>query len=175
MTLSPTWVSSEDAELSSPRDAQRKCARSGARIKVSVVMPVFNERATIEEILCKVQAADLEKEIIVVDDGSTDGTQEFLAAIAADTNSDQPARATSANGLRTDNIRVFFQERNQGKGAALRRGFQEARAEIVIVQDADLEYDPQEYSSLIDPIEKGLADVVYGSRFLGGPHRVLYF
>ena len=77
--------------------------------------------------------------------------------------------------LRADNIRVFFQDKNGGKGAALRRGFQEARGEVVIVQDADLEYDPGDYVKLLDPIERGLADVVYGSRFMGGPHRVLFF
>jgi len=142
--------------------------------RVSIVVPVFNERATIEEVLRRIQAVELDKEIIIVDDGSTDGTKEILAAL--------PARATSAppsfppsRELRTDNVRVLFQERNQGKGAALRRGFREARGEIVVVQDADLEYDPQEYFDLIDPIERGLAEVVYGSRFLGGPHRVLFF
>ena len=144
-------------------------------LKASVVMPVFNERATIEEILQKVQAVEIEKEIIVVDDGSTDGTKEILATLAGCATQSQPAMMIPASGLRVDNVRILFQERNQGKGAALRRGFQEARGEIVIVQDADLEYDPQDYFGLIDPIERGLADVVYGSRFLGGPHRVLYF
>jgi glycosyltransferase involved in cell wall biosynthesis len=145
--------------------------------KLSVVVPVFNERATIEEILLQVQAVALEKEIIVIDDGSSDGSREFLVELAAQT-SLKPAAMTlpqSQRELRTDNLRVFFQERNQGKGAALRRGFEEARGEIVIVQDADLEYDPQDYFGLIEPIERGLADVVYGSRFLGGPHRVLFF
>jgi glycosyltransferase involved in cell wall biosynthesis len=148
---------------------------SDKHLKASVVIPVFNERATIKEILQKVQEVEIEKEIIVVDDGSTDGTKEILAAIAGCPTQSQLAKTTHSNGLRTDNIRIFFQERNEGKGAALRRGFQEARGEIVIVQDADLEYDPQDYFGLIDPIERGLADVVYGSRFLGGPHRVLYF
>jgi len=145
--------------------------------KLSVVVPVFNERATIQEILQRIQAVDLEKEILVVDDGSADGSREFLAGLAAHAASNSAAMALpeSQGQLRVDNIRVFFQDRNQGKGAALRRGFQEARGEIVIVQDADLEYDPQDYFGLIDPIERGLADVVYGSRFLGGPHRVLFF
>jgi glycosyltransferase involved in cell wall biosynthesis len=144
---------------------------SAKALKASVVIPVFNERTTIEEVLRKVQGIDIEKEIIVVDDGSTDGTREILAAVAAA----ESQTAQSPYPLGTGNLRVFFQERNQGKGAALRRGFQEARGEIVIIQDADLEYDPEDYFGLIDPIERGLADVVYGSRFLGGPHRVLYF
>ena len=147
----------------------------GKHPKASVVIPVFNERATVEEILRKVQEVEIEKEIIVVDDGSTDGTREILAALAASPAGSQSAMTVSPDGTCTDNVRILFQERNQGKGAALRRGFQEAKGEIVIVQDADLEYDPQDYFGLIDPIERGLADVVYGSRFLGGPHRVLYF
>jgi len=134
--------------------------------KASVVIPVFNERATVEEILQKVQEVEIEKEIIVVDDGSTDGTREILAAIAAAQSG--PAMGDPHSDLRTDDIRIFFQERNQGKGAALRRGFQEARGDIVIVQDADLEYDPNDYFVLIDPIERGLADVVYGRGFWGG-------
>jgi glycosyltransferase involved in cell wall biosynthesis len=141
--------------------------------KVSIVVPVFNERATIEEILRRIQAVDLDKEIIVVDDGSTDGTKEILATLAARAASN-PLRLQREE-LRASDVRVFFQERNQGKGAALRRGFREARGDIVIVQDADLEYNPQEYLGLIDPIERGVADVVYGSRFQGGPHRVLFF
>ena len=133
-------------------------------VHVSVVIPVYNEISTIEEILAAVQAVDLNKEIVIVDDGSTDGTREFLAGLAE--------RCT--NTSRAD-IRIFFQDRNGGKGAALRRGFQEARGEIVIIQDADLEYDPENFHALIDPIDRGKADVVYGSRFLGGPHRVLLF
>jgi glycosyltransferase involved in cell wall biosynthesis len=145
-------------------------------LKASVVVPVYNERATIEEILVRIQAVDLEKEIIVVDDGSTDGTRELLSEVA---------RCAGAGGmmilpqsgreLRTDNVRVYLQPKNQGKGAALRRGFEAARGEIIIVQDADLEYDPQDYFGLIDPIVRGRADVVYGSRFQGGAHRVLFF
>ena len=141
-----------------------------ARPKPSVVIPVYNERSTIEELLRRVQAVEIEKEIIIVDEGWTDGTGEFLLG---------PAQGapppTSGDPLRAGNIRVFFQDRNRGKGAALRRGFREAQGEIILVQDADLEYDPRDYPRLLDPIERGMADVVYGSRFLGGPHRVLFF
>jgi len=145
--------------------------------RISVVMPVYNEMATIKEILLRVQAVGLEKEIVIVDDGSTDGTREFLIEVARCATAGQAGMALRQSGalLRTENIRVFLQEKNQGKGAALRRGFEEARGKMVIVQDADLEYDPADYSKLIAPIETGRADVVYGSRFLGGPHRVLLF
>jgi glycosyltransferase involved in cell wall biosynthesis len=144
---------------------------------ITVVMPVYNEMATIREILLRVQAVDLEKEIVIVDDGSTDGTREFLADLANSTQATpaQMALRQSGDVLRTDNIRVLFQDKNRGKGAALWRGFQEAKGRIVIIQDADLEYDPADYHNLIAPIEAGRADVVYGSRFLGGPHRVLFF
>jgi glycosyltransferase involved in cell wall biosynthesis len=145
--------------------------------KVSVVVPVYNERATIEEILLRVQEVELDKEIVIVDDGSTDGTRDFLADLARHAHPNPGAMMLPLTGrqLRAHNIKVLFQERNQGKGAALRRGFQEVRGDIAIIQDADLEYDPADYFKLIDPIERGLADVVYGSRFLGGPHRVLLF
>ncbi len=145
--------------------------------RISVVMPVYNEMATIEEILVRVQAVDLEKEIVIVDDGSTDGTRDFLKDIIRSTVAARPVMTLPRRGavLRTDNIRVFFQDKNRGKGAALRRGFKEARGDIIIIQDADLEYDPADYANLIAPIESGRADVVYGSRFLGGPHRVLLF
>jgi len=145
--------------------------------KISVVMPVYNEMATIEEILGRVQAVDLDFEIVIVDDGSTDGTREFLMSIVRSAALAEPRMVLPRCGgvLRTDNIRVFFQARNQGKGAALRRGFREARGGIIIIQDADLEYDPTDYAQLIVPIESGRADVVYGSRFLGGTHRVLLF
>jgi len=128
-------------------------------MKLSVVIPVYNERATIGEILARVEAVDVgfAKEMIVVDDCSTDGTREVL------------------QGLARPGLRVLLQERNQGKGAALRRGFAAAEGDIVLVQDADLEYDPAEYPQLIAPILTGRADVVYGSRFLGGPHRVLLY
>jgi glycosyltransferase involved in cell wall biosynthesis len=123
------------------------------------VIPVYNEVGTIKEIVSRVQAVDLEKEIIIVDDGSTDGTRELLQEIS----------------LAQKNVRGFYHERNQGKGAALRTGFEAATGDIVIIQDADLEYDPRDYPLLLEPILDGRADIVYGSRFLGGPHRVLFF
>ena len=128
-------------------------------VLVSVVIPCFNERATIIPLLKSVLAVPFNKEIIVVDDGSTDGTREVL---------NEQARAL-------EGVRTILQDRNQGKGAALRRGFREARGEVVIIQDADLEYDPEQIPEIIAPIVHGQADVVYGSRFLGGPHRVLYY
>ena len=128
-------------------------------MKISIVIPVYNEKATIAEITARVQAVDLEKEIIIVDDGSTDGTFEQLKEIDG----------------KFDNVNVLVHEKNLGKGAALRTGFAAASGEIIIIQDADLEYDPQEYDKLLIPILDGRADVVYGSRFLGGPHRVLFF
>jgi glycosyltransferase involved in cell wall biosynthesis len=125
-------------------------------MKLSVVMPVYNEKNTFREALRRVRDVQLEKEIIIVDDCSTDGTREIIRDLA-DTAPD---------------IRVLFHETNQGKGAALRTGFQHVRGDVVIIQDADLEYDPREYHHLIGPILDGRADVVYGSRFLGGPQRV---
>ena len=128
-------------------------------MRVSVVIPVYNEVETIQEIVSRVQAVDLEKEIIIVDDCSTDGTLEHLKNI--DHNQ--------------ENVKVIYHDRNQGKGAALRTGFEVVTGDIVIIQDADLEYDPREYHILLEPILDGRADIVYGSRFLGGPHRVLFF
>lgn len=128
--------------------------------QLSIVIPVYNEAGTVASIISRVQSVSLpfDKEIIVVDDCSTDGTQAILA------------------GLRSDNVRIFYHESNQGKGAALRTGFGVAKGDIVIVQDADLEYDPEEYPKLLKPIIEGRADVVYGSRFTGGgEHRVLFF
>ena len=146
-------------------------------MKLSVVMPVYNEMRFIEEILKRVQAVDLEKEIIIIDDYSTDGTREFLQELMKAQQSVNPARLGFSIGvkLRIDNIKIIFQEKNMGKGAALRRGFKEAQGDVVVIQDADLEYDPQDYHKLLEPIRRGEADVVYGSRFLGGPHRVLFF
>ena len=126
---------------------------------LSVVIPCFNEAATILDLLERVRSAPVaSKQIIVVDDGSTDGTRELL------------------QGLRADDLTVLLHERNRGKGAALATGFAAARGEICIVQDADLEYDPAEYPLVIGPIVQGKADVVFGSRFQGAaPHRVVYF
>ncbi len=149
-----------------------------SRPRLSVVMPVYNERNTIEEILVKVSRVNIDKEIVVVDDNSTDGTREILQKLAEELRESAAIEGASPgarDGQGKGNLRIFFQERNRGKGAALRRGFREARGEVVIVQDADLEYDPEEYYRLLEPIERRLADVVYGSRFLGGPHRVLFF
>jgi glycosyltransferase involved in cell wall biosynthesis len=129
-------------------------------VKISVVIPVFNERATIEQIVKVVRSADVgEIEIIVVDDASTDGTQQVL----------KEKIASVAN-------QIIYQPRNMGKGAALRAGFATATGEVILVQDADLEYNPADYPTLLEPILTGQADAVFGSRFMGGrPHRVLYF
>lgn len=149
---------------------------SSSRPKLSVVIPVFNEKATVAEVLRRVQRVDIEKEIVVVDDGSTDGTREFLSALTVP---DAPGATRHASGssesFRTDNIRIFLSDKNRGKGAAVRRGILEARGECILIQDADLEYNPLDFHPLLAPIDSGVADVVFGSRFLGGPHRVLYF
>jgi glycosyltransferase involved in cell wall biosynthesis len=141
----------------------------GRAPKLSVVVPVYNERATIEQILARVQAVEIEKEILIIDDGSTDGTREFLRALAEQSRKrGRMILPTTGAYLRADNIRVFFQPENRGKGAAVRRGFGEARAPVVLVQDADLELDPQDYFKLLEPIEQRRAEVVYGTRFFGG-------
>lgn len=146
-------------------------------MKISVIIPVYNERAFIEEILLRVQAAAVNKEIIVIDDRSTDGTLDLLREFE-EMQAAGKREATVQNGkalLSLENIRFLFQERNCGKGAALRRGFEAATGDVILIQDADLEYDPQDYGKLLAPIFDGRADVVYGSRFLGGPQRVHYF
>jgi glycosyltransferase involved in cell wall biosynthesis len=146
-------------------------------MKISVVIPVYNERAFIEEVLLRVQGVPFEREILVIDDGSTDGTrallEEFAKAQAAGSR-EIPVQDGKAQ-LSLENIRFLFQDRNRGKGAALRRGFASAVGDVILVQDADLEYNPQDYDKLLAPIFDGRADVVYGSRFLGGPQRVHYF
>jgi len=126
-------------------------------LRISVVIPVYNERETVLEIVERVRATGMAGEIIVVDDGSTDGTSRVL------------------EGISHEEVRVYRHEENSGKGSALKTGFAQVTGDIVIVQDADLEYDPGEYPILIAPIVQGMADVVYGSRFAGGTHRVLFF
>jgi len=128
--------------------------------KLSIVIPCYNEKATIEKILAEVQAVDLgsiKKEIIIIDDFSSDGTREILQKLGKD-------------------YVVIFQDKNHGKGAALKKGLLASTGDVVVIQDADLEYDPQDYVRLLYPIQRGQADVVYGSRFIGGePHRVIYY
>ena len=131
-------------------------------MKITIVVPVYNELHTLKEILSRVNDSldklNMEKEIILVDDFSTDGTRDLLKEYED-----------------KDFIQVFYHDKNQGKGAALRTGFQHATGDVVVVQDADMEYDPREFPLLLEPILAGKADAVYGSRFLGGPHRVLFF
>lgn len=127
---------------------------------LSVIVPVYNEAGTVEEIIQRINATGLAAEIVVVDDGSLDGTREVLDKL----------RKLDRPGLR-----IYFHEKNQGKGAAVRTGIGAAQGDIILVQDADLEYDPRDFGPLLEPLLDGRADVVYGSRFLGGPHRVLFF
>ena len=129
-------------------------------MKLSVVMPVYNERATLRQVVELVLAVPLELELLCVDDGSNDGSREILYELQQ----------------QFPSIRVFLQPKNLGKGAALRRGIREASGDFVVIQDADLEYDPSDYARLLEPLIQDKADVVYGSRFMGAaPHRVLYF
>jgi glycosyltransferase involved in cell wall biosynthesis len=123
-------------------------------MKISVIIPAYNEVKTIEEILRRVQATQVVDEILIVDDGSSDGTRDLLQKLSAPTT-----------------LRVILHEHNRGKGAAVTTGIQAASGDVIIIQDADLEYDPRDYPALLKPIDEGIADVVYGSRFLGGPRR----
>ena len=127
-------------------------------LKLSIVIPIYNERETLETLIAQVNAVDYDKEILLVDDFSTDGTREILKKYE-----------------NKEGFQVFYHNHNQGKGSALRTGFSNVSGDIIIIQDADLEYNPADYGTLIQPILDGRADVVYGSRFLGGPHRVLFF
>ena len=127
-------------------------------LKLSIVIPIYNERETLETLIAKVNAVDYDKEILLIDDFSSDGTREVLKKYE-----------------NKENFQVLYHDHNQGKGAALRTGFSNVNGDIIIIQDADLEYNPADYGTLIEPILDGRADVVYGSRFLGGPHRVLFF
>jgi len=126
-------------------------------VKLSVIIPAYNEKNTILEIIRRVEGVSISKEIIVVDDGSTDGTSDLLRSLAS------------------PQIKVLFHPKNRGKGAAIRTALPATTGEIILIQDADLEYTPGDYPSLLEPLLDGRADVVYGSRFLGGPHRVLFF
>ena len=126
-------------------------------MKLSIVIPVYNEQASLRDVVHRVKAVDYDKEIILVDDCSTDGSRAILEEYKD-----------------REGYRVLFHARNRGKGAALRSGFAHATGDVIIIQDADLEYDPADYPVLLKPIIDGRADVVYGSRFLGGPHRVLF-
>jgi glycosyltransferase involved in cell wall biosynthesis len=127
-------------------------------LNLSVIIPCYDEKETIEKILKAVKAVQLASEIVVVDDGSKDGTRDILKALPAD-----------------PMVRIIFHDHNQGKGAAVRTGFREARGDVFLIQDADLEYDPRDYPILLKPIEEGRAKVVYGSRFLGAPHKTMFF
>ena len=127
-------------------------------MKLSVIIPVYNEVESIREIVKRVQETKLAWEIVLVDDGSIDGTRDLLKEMDG-----------------KDNVRVILHKKNQGKGAAVRTGFDAAQGDVLLIQDADLEYDPRDYPTLVKPLEEGIADVVYGSRFLGGPRRVVMF
>jgi glycosyltransferase involved in cell wall biosynthesis len=136
-------------------------------VKLSVLVPVYNEERTLEEVVRRVRCIELPKEIILVDDGSKDRSREILMQL-------QKESERAPDPL--NEIRIFLQSNNQGKGAAIKVALDHARGDVIIIQDADLEYDPHDYPALLEPIERGLADVVYGTRFAGGgAHRVLFF
>lgn len=133
---------------------------TGDKLTVSVIIPCYNEATTIKKVLDRVRAVNIAKEIVIVDDGSTDGTRDVLAEIEAQN---------------FQNVRVIYHHHNRGKGAALVTGFQEATSDIYLIQDADFEYDPRDYPKLLQPLQEGIATVVYGSRFLGGPRKAMNF
>jgi glycosyltransferase involved in cell wall biosynthesis len=141
-----------------PRPASYKLGQR--RLTLSVIIPCYNEANTIAEVVQRVEDVGLANEVIIVDDGSTDGTRTVLATIEAE---NRPA------------VRVIYHDHNQGKGAALVTGFAAASSDILLIQDADFEYDPREYPILLKPLEEGIATVVYGSRFLGGPRKAMNF
>jgi glycosyltransferase involved in cell wall biosynthesis len=130
------------------------------RLSLSVIIPCYNEVNSIAEVLQRVEAVGLADEIIIVDDGSTDGTRTVLATIDAEEH---------------DHLRILYHDHNQGKGAALVTGFKAAKCDVILIQDADFEYDPREYPILLKPLEEGISQVVYGSRFLGGPRKAMNF
>ncbi len=130
-------------------------------MKISVIVPVYNEKNTVAEILRRVAATNIPHEIVVVDDGSTDGSREILQDLEAK--------------REIPNLKVIYHPHNMGKGAAVRTALQHVTGDVIIIQDADLEYDPEHYPILLEPIRKGMADVVYGSRFLGAPRRPILF
>lgn len=130
------------------------------RLTLSVIIPCYNEVHTIEEVLNRVEAVGIANEIVIVDDGSTDGTRDILRRLEAENRS---------------NVRILYHQQNQGKGAAVVTGFGAASSDVFLIQDADFEYDPREYPALLKPIEEGIATVVYGSRFLGGPRKAMNF
>ncbi len=149
-----------------PRGLGREEAVAPAEVRLSVLIPVYNERVFFPRLLELVRSVPIPKEVIVVDDGSTDGTREFLREVEA---------SPAWTGDPANRLVVVFHERNQGKGGGIRTALRRVTGDICIVQDADLEYDPREYPALIAPILEGKADVVYGSRFLGAPHRTHLF